>query len=155
MLSWHKNPSAILIGALLLSAQIAGAAGDSTENAGTYCQEKCAQAYIQRIDSLTSLNGSREPAEIDRKIKLHNDCVACIYEKWLEKDPKLKGKMIVRFSILPDGLVIKPEMRASNIQNVRFVNEFLGYVSTWRFGRMTKNPDTLRIDYPFTFKGEK
>lgn len=125
------------------------------EEPGSYCIEKCTQSYNQKTDSLTTLNGSREPAEIDRKIKLHNNCIACIYEKWLVKIPDIKGKMIVRFSILPDGSVAGVEMRASSIPVSKFTREFLGYVSTWRFGEMSENPDTLRVDYPFTFRGDK
>lgn len=94
--------------------------------------------------------GGLDRAIIDQVIRNHMNKIRYCYQKELVKDPRLKGKVIIRFIIKNDGTVSKAEVKSSELGNATVdncVNE--------RFYHMVFPPPTgggqVIVSYPFNF----
>ena len=75
-----------------------------------------------------------------------------MYETWLKRNPKLGGRIKIRFTIQPDGSVSNASIVQSSLGNSRFEQNVLRYVRRWDFGSCPID-SALEVDLPFAFEG--
>ena len=94
--------------------------------------------------------GALDKSIIDRIVKQHLPQIRYCYQKELNKNPKLFGKLVVKFVIAKDGSVSNATTKASTLKNPiveKCVNA--------RFMRMRfpkpKGGGIVIVSYPFVF----
>jgi outer membrane biosynthesis protein TonB len=97
--------------------------------------------------------GALDKSLIDRVVKSHLAQIRFCYEKELNKNPKLFGKIIVKFVIAKNGSVSSATTKASTMKNPiveQCVNK--------RFLRMKfpspKGGGIVIVSYPFVFNSQ-
>jgi TonB family protein len=66
-------------------------------------------------------------------------------------NPDLRGKIIIKFTILADGAVSDVEMVSSSFGDAEFENSILLRVRQWKFPAI-KEEKNLTVTYPFVFQ---
>jgi hypothetical protein len=94
--------------------------------------------------------GCLEKSVVDEVVKSHLPRIRYCYQRMLQRDPTLAGKVTMRFTIARDGSVSSARTKFSNLNNPEVqacLNE--------RFLRMQfpkpKGCDTVIVSYPFLF----
>jgi TonB family protein len=94
--------------------------------------------------------GALDKSLIDRVVKQHLAAIRYCYEKELAKNPKLFGKIVVKFTIAKDGTVSSASVKSSTMGNP-IVEECVAE----RFMRMRfpapKGGGIVVVSYPFVF----
>jgi Ca-activated chloride channel homolog len=95
--------------------------------------------------------GSVDKTQVDRTIKQHLAQIRYCYQKELNKNPALAGKVVVKFTIGADGTVTAAEIKSSTLNN-----ETVEACICARFMRMTfpapAGGGVVVVSYPFVFK---
>lgn len=129
-------------------------------------KEKVGTAAGARIASAADVNITTKPAEmknesggavaskacIQRVINRQSKRIKRVYENWLKRDPKLKGTLKVRFTILPSGEASAVSVLHSTTANSRFDSNILRYVQRWDFAACGIT-ESVEIVFPFAFSG--
>ncbi len=96
------------------------------------------------------LIGALDKSEIDRIVKQHLSQIRYCYQKELNRQPSLKGKVVIRFVIAADGSVSRSEVQSTSMNN--------GVVEACvaeRFYRMRfprpQGGGLVIVTYPFVF----
>jgi TonB family protein len=103
-----------------------------------------------------ALSFSEEPsveAGLDRDqimavINRHRGQIVFCYEKGLEQDPSLKGRLSVQFTIAPNGRVQVAQVAHSSLESKLVENCVLSRLRSWQF---PKPVGAVHVDvlYPF------
>jgi len=72
-----------------------------------------------------------------------------LYNRELRKDPTLKGQMVLRLTIEPDGSVSMCKLQSSDMNAPALADQVVGIVLTINFG--AKEVPALTISYPIDF----
>ncbi len=75
--------------------------------------------------------GGRDPNLVAAVVFGHSAAIQYCYERELQRNPDLKGKISVRFTILPDGTVSSPAIISSTLENERVERCILSRISRW------------------------
>ena len=73
------------------------------------------------------------------------------YNRELQKNPSLYGKIVAKFTILPSGNVHQASIKSSTMQNENVELCILARVNRWSFPKPYKGSSVL-VSYPFRFK---
>ncbi|MBD3242335.1 MAG: TonB family protein [Chitinivibrionales bacterium] len=129
-------------------------------------REEVGRAQTRQIAAAGNVNISSEPPKIsgdEAQVKTSQACIQRtinyerakikrVYETWLKRDPKLGGRIKIRFTIMPDGSVTSALIVQSTTGNTRFDQNVLRYIGRWNFAKCS--PDSpLEIELPFVFEG--
>lgn len=88
---------------------------------------------------------------IRRVIRVHIHEVRRCYEGGLTADPKLNGKVVLRFAIDPSGSVIQSDVVETTLNHQGVETCIAGAVRTWQFPRPAgKGP--VVVTYPFVLR---
>lgn len=94
------------------------------------------------------------PARTDEEIQLlfdrYKSALYRIYNTELRKDPTLRGKMVLRLVIEPDGVVSACSVESCNMDAPGFADQIVARVKKINFGPKEGVP-TTRILYPIDF----
>ena len=93
---------------------------------------------------------SRTDEEIQIVFDRHKAALYRLYNRELRKDPTLKGQMVLRLTIEPDGSVSLCEVRSTDMRAPRLSEQVVGRVRTFDFGAKDGIP-ALTILYPIDF----
>ncbi len=93
--------------------------------------------------------GGRSKEEIRRVVLKHLGGLKYLYNKYLKKNPNLKGKITVKMVIAPSGKVIKVVILESTLNCPDLEREIVRAIKRWRFRRIPKG--TVTVIYPFHF----
>ena len=93
---------------------------------------------------------SRTDEEIQIVFDRHKAALYRLYNRQLRKDPTLKGKMILRIRIEPDGSVTLCEVRSTDMNAPQLSAQVVERVKTFDFGAKEDIP-TITILYPIDF----
>lgn len=74
---------------------------------------------------------ARSPEEITRIMLLHNRTIQDCYKQALKRNPELKGKIVVRFSVKPDGTVNLVNIINSSIDDNRLERCIVRRIKRW------------------------
>jgi outer membrane biosynthesis protein TonB len=100
------------------------------------------------------LSSGPGPSRTDEEIQIIFDrykaALYRIYNRELRTNPLLKGKMMLRISIKPDGTVSLCKLESTNMDSPALVKEVLARVEQFNFGAKAGVPTTT-ILYPIDF----
>ena len=96
--------------------------------------------------------GSRSVAAINRVVTRQQSRLKKVYESMLKRDPNLKGKLKVKFTIMPDGSVTSVSVVESTTNNATFNKRILSYIKRWKFPPISGG-GPVEVIYPFVFSG--
>ncbi|MCP5040351.1 MAG: AgmX/PglI C-terminal domain-containing protein [bacterium] len=100
------------------------------------------------------LSGGPGPARTDEEIQIvfdrHKAALYRLYNRELRRDPTLKGQIVLRFQIEPDGSVSLCEVHSTDMNAPNLAKQVVGRVKTFDFGAKEGVPPVL-IRYPIDF----
>lgn len=127
---------------------IAGA-GDGKYGSGSMGHKSSIDPNI--TSSAPEVMGSLDPELIRRVIRSHVDQVRYCYELQLPRNPRLTGKVAVKFIITGSGTVATSGVAQSTVGNSELESCIAGRVKTWVFPK-PKGGGTVVVTYPFVLK---
>ena len=105
--------------------------------------------------SAPHIEGKLDPAIVQRKVHDKRDEIRACYQKGIDKDPKLSGKVVVRFTIGVDGVPTDVADDGSTLPDVGVVDCVVKAFTTIRFAPLEEGKP-VRVTYPIDFsKGRK
>jgi hypothetical protein len=151
----------------MLTTQAAGSSGGinlaavSRDIGGGGAGQQIAGVEITRVASAIGTEGMRErplsagagPSRTDEEIQIVFDrykaALYRLYNRELRRDPTLRGQMVLRITIEPDGSVSLCELRSTDMSAPDLVSQVLERVRAFDFG--AKEVPALTILYPIDF----
>lgn len=97
-----------------------------------------------------NLNASRTDEEIQIVFDRSKAALYRIYNRELRRDPTLRGKMVLRITIEPDGSVSASSVESTDLNSPALVSEILARVNRFNFGPKEGVP-AVTILYPIDF----
>jgi TonB family protein len=105
-----------------------------------------------QITGETATTGERSYDAINRAVNRFKSRLVRVYETWLKKDPALAGKIVIKFTIMPDGSVSNGSVVNSTTGNGEFDQNILRYIARWSFPA-SPGSGPIEVVYPFIFEG--
>ncbi|MBC7185884.1 MAG: TonB family protein [Calditrichaeota bacterium] len=108
---------------------------------------------VGREGEVTTLAG-RDPDQVSKVVNGHNDAIEYCYQKELKRNPTLKGKLVVRFTINPQGKVSSATIVSSTLNSPELEACILRRIQRWDdFGAVDASlgDATFRQVYTFGF----
>ncbi len=103
----------------------------------------------------SAANGdNRRLNEISQIIKEHNKSIEKCYQQLLKRDPALKGELVLRIFIHPDGFVEKVEIAESTMSDPAFSNTIVDIVRSWKNFGVTEADTTHVYKQTWVFRAE-
>ncbi len=96
--------------------------------------------------------GSRTMDAINRVINRYIPRFKKVYETMLKRDPNLKGKLQIQFTIQPDGSVTGVSVIKSTTNNPTFDKRIVSYIKRIKFPPISGG-SPIEVVYPFVFSG--
>jgi hypothetical protein len=100
------------------------------------------------------LSGGPGPARTDEEIQIvfdrHKAALYRLYNRELRRDPTLKGQIVLRLTIQPDGSVSLCEVQSSDMKAPKLSAQVTGRVKKFDFGAKESVP-AVTILYPIDF----
>ena len=93
---------------------------------------------------------SRTDEEIQIVFDRHKAALYRIYNRELRRDPTLRGQLVLRMTIEPDGSVSLCEVQSSDMRAPKLSAQVVGRVKTFDFGAKDEIP-AITILYPIDF----
>jgi hypothetical protein len=75
--------------------------------------------------------GSRDPDAVSAVVNSHNAAIQYCYQRALRRNPDLKGKLVVRFTITPEGTVKNVEVVSSTLNDPDVIDCILSRIRRW------------------------
>jgi TonB family protein len=99
-----------------------------------------------------SLTGARDVAQVSAIVYSHSQAIQYCYERELKRSPELKGKVVVRFTILPTGTVANATIVSSTLNNEDVERCLLSRISRWDdFGAIDERLGNATFRQVYTF----
>jgi TonB family protein len=120
-------------------------AGGSTGNVGP---ERRVTAVVK--PETPSVDGELDPGIIAKEVRARIGAIKGCYERALKRNPKLTGKIEVRWTITPAGTVQGVEIASDSMGDSEVANCIKGFVARWRFP--APSGGSVEVQYPFVFQ---
>ena len=135
-------------------ALIAGKLGARLEPTARGYRLLAATRPVERLaaapaDDMTR-RGELSREEIVTVVRANLAAVQACYEKHLETDPELAGKMDIRWTIDRRGEVRRAEVQASSMQSPEVGRCICREIESWKFPQ-PRGDGEVRVTYPFVF----
>jgi len=108
------------------------------------------QVVVRVGGSVGDAEGELPKAVIKAYIATKMGAIKACYQKGLQANPDLSGKVKVAFLIQPNGAVLGARVDDSSLANSSVEDCILGNVKTWKFPQ-AKGGGSTRVVYPFSF----
>ncbi len=130
-----------------------GKAGGSTnyKEFGALSQGNVGTATVGILEEETEVDGGLDKDVIARVIETYLGQIRYCYERQLSASPELYGKVLVKFTIGPDGLVKAQSIGSSTLKSAMVEGCILRRVTDWQFPK-PKGGTNVNVTYPFLFK---
>ncbi|MCD4664219.1 MAG: AgmX/PglI C-terminal domain-containing protein [Bacteroidales bacterium] len=89
-------------------------------------------SYLSKLSNATRAGKKRTSQDVVRVIRSHSIALQDCYKQELKRDRGIKGKIIVRFTINPEGAVIFASMVSSTLNSPRMENCIVTRIRRWR-----------------------
>ena len=89
-------------------------------------------------------------AAVEAGIAAHQAAIDACYQQALATDPTLRGKVLVKFTILPDGRVGRAATKSTSLRHPATEDCVVAQVSAATFGPL-QDGGTAMVSYPFSF----
>lgn len=113
---------------------------------------------VEQISEIADERGikseSRNPDKVSEVINRHNSSIQYCYQRELKQNPELKGKLVVRFTVTPDGKVKDVKVISSTLNNFSVERCVVSRIKRWDdFGAIdpSKGDATFRQVYTFGY----
>jgi len=93
--------------------------------------------------------GIREEESITIVFDQNKSKLYTIYNRARRKDPSLKGKIVLKITILPSGKVSKIKVLSSELNNTKLESRLVSRIKQFNFGAM--KVETVTVTYPIEF----
>ncbi|HED35868.1 MAG TPA: energy transducer TonB [Gammaproteobacteria bacterium] len=93
--------------------------------------------------------GIREEESITIVFDQNKSKLYSIYNRARRKDPSLKGKIVLKITILPSGKVSKIKVLSSELNNSKLESRLVSRIKQFNFGAM--KVETVTVTYPIEF----
>ena len=97
----------------------------------------------------TGATAGRTDEEIQIVFDRYKAALYRLYNRALRKDPTLRGQMVLRLTIEPDGSVSLCDMQSSDMQAPDLSRQVIDSVTAFQFG--AKDVPSITILYPIDF----
>ncbi len=101
------------------------------------------------ITGTAAAHSLRSSAVITRVVNQRKAGIGDIYRKYLKTNPKLEGKLVVRFDVAASGAVTACSVVSSTLGNAALEQAVCDRIMTWRFPPIEEGEVT--VVYPFVF----
>lgn len=108
------------------------------------------QVDIGIASSDPTVVGSLDKELIRQVIRRNRNQVKYCYELQLQRNPKLAGKVSIKFVITADGTVASSQVASSTVNNAELETCVAGRVRAWEFPK-PKGGGVVVVTYPFVF----
>ena len=98
------------------------------------------------------VRGSRSAKDVLETIRRRGPELCDIYNKFLKKNPKFEGCVVLRFEIAPGGEVVRTDVAYSSTGYEEFDNAVSDYVGGIPFGEVESG--SAKVVVPLTFDKE-
>ncbi|WP_434300824.1 AgmX/PglI C-terminal domain-containing protein [Corallococcus exiguus] len=131
--------------------KMAGIGATQTSGAGTVnTGQKQVVKVPQVVDSVPEVDSSEvKPKDLAREIQRRKASIQRCYENGLKRDPSLKGRVMIRFDLTPQGRASNVEVEESTLRSDEVINCIKTTMRTWTFP--FKPSDDVPVSYPFIF----
>ena len=109
------------------------------------------KASTRIIPGSTTTVGGLDRDVVAAVIKRHANEIRFCYNKELQKDPSLGGKVAVSWTIAPSGAVSDAMVSESTLGNANVENCIVSRIRRWRFPQ-EKNGASTQVNFPWVFK---
>lgn len=123
-----------------------GIAGIGTLSAGA-----TGQGGVGLIEDESEITGGLDREVIAQTIKTYLGQILYCYERQLSAHPDLFGKIAVRFTIGPNGMVESQKIGDTTLRNATVEGCILNKVASWKFPT-PQGGTRVMVTYPFLFK---
>jgi hypothetical protein len=96
-----------------------------------------------------SARGGLSPDQVLRVVMAHKGAVRACYESEAQRNPSLKGGIVLSWQILPDGSVSSPALASSTLNNSRVEGCVVRQLRGWHFP--ASESQTIVPSFPFSF----
>ncbi len=93
--------------------------------------------------------GGRSFEDIWKVVQSYLGGLNHLYNRSLRRDPSLKGKVTVRFSIAPEGHVTQTDIVSSTLQSIDLEQQIVKKILRWKFPAIPEG--TVTVKFPFVF----
>ena len=95
-------------------------------------------------------SGGLTPEQVRAVVERHRSALQWCFEKELQKNSKLSGKVVVFWQIDPPGSVATSRIKSSTISSPDVEDCLVRQVRKWTFPT-AENGQTTKVFYPFVF----
>jgi hypothetical protein len=150
MVATHASGSSGGINLASLSREIGGAGGQAIEGVQVARVTSSIGGIVGEDRPLSSGPGmGRTDEEIQIVFDRYKAALSRYYNRELRRDPTLKGQMVLRIRIEPDGSVSLCEVRSTDMDAPQLSAQVVDRVRTFDFG--AKDVPAITILYPIDF----
>lgn len=110
------------------------------------------QIEVERIGKMTGTPGAagkRSEESVRAMMLAYTGRLTYIYNKYLKRDPELRGKIVVEVVIEADGAVSNVRTLSSTVNNREFELEILNVIRRWEYEPIDQG--TVIVTYPLVF----
>jgi len=106
----------------------------------------------KEIDMGAVNSGARDIDDVNSIVQAHSPAIQYCYEREVRRNPDLKGKVVVRFTILPKGTVTKAKIISSSLKSQSVERCILSRISRWDdFGAIDPSLGNATFRQVYTF----
>lgn len=109
-----------------------------------------ADGHATAQENEVKAKGPRSAADVMKVVEHRTPSLRNIYNKYREKNPGFEGRVVLKFTIGPDGKVVSMSIKSSTSNNAKFDEEIKKKVSEWNFGAAGAGNTTVTIPFVFS-----
>lgn len=109
------------------------------------------KAYFEPVSSEAWIEGGLDPNEIAAVIQRHESEVRACYENGLQTQPKLSGRLSMKFLIGASGSVTTASVSNSSLKSASVENCIRNRLKAWKFPK-PEGGVTVKVAYPFVLR---
>ncbi len=128
-----------------------GSAGGGRPGYGALNLGGTAAAYFEPLQEEALIEGGLDKDQIAAVINKHIGEVIYCYEKGLQVQPKLNGRVGVNFNINGSGKVSSASVGASSLKNAAVEGCIINRLKGWKFPKPVGGVN-VKVQYPFVLK---
>lgn len=124
--------------------------GGSAKNGSGGISDANVGGHATAQENEVKAKGPRSAADIMKVVKNRTPALRNIYNKYRENDPSFEGRVVLKFTIGPEGKVVSMSIKSSTTNNAKFDEEIKKKVSEWNFGEAGAGNTTVTIPFVFS-----
>jgi outer membrane biosynthesis protein TonB len=125
-----------------------GGGGIGEASTGSVGGEKSVKAVV--TGSPPSVDGELDPGVVAKEVKRRIGAVKACYERALKRNPALSGKIVVFWTITPEGTVSGVNVEQDSMGDSEVTQCIKQNISGWRFPRPAGG--SVEVSFPFVFQ---